>query len=245
MAKSLTVRTLVAIGIAVLVLVWVAILHWALSHGAIPHIFELNSRIFSHVATFVEYRSAHNLVYAPTQPVPAKDPTYFKLGDLLSDWNPDDTSPSRWLASKAHPSKGNGLARFDYSDPKQREIALQYRDQELPFVVYNVPDLDKAITETFTSSKLLGNIGKGRISVERIRSNNYLYYHAKKTAVVRKRYPDWEPPQEDVEMTYPQFLTEVAAAEARPDYVNSSIPLYYFTISATEVGSTRLLFAAL
>jgi hypothetical protein len=82
---------------------------------------------------------------------------------------------------------------------------------------------------------LTANIGRGRITVERINSNNYLYYHAKKLSTVRKRYPDWVPPQEDVEMTYPQFLSEVAAAEARPDYVNSSIPLYYFTISATEV----------
>jgi hypothetical protein len=235
MARSLTVRTLVAVGIALLVLAWVVILHWALSHGAIPHFLEFETKIFSHIASFVEYRSAHNLVYTPTLLGSVKDPTYFKLGDLLSDWNPDDTSPSRWLASKAHPSKGNGLARFDYSDPKQQEIALQYRDQEIPFVVYNVPDLDKAITETFTGPKLIANIGQGRITVERINSNNYLYYHAKKISMVRKRYPDWSPPQEDVEMTYPQFLTEVAAAEARPDYVNSSIPLYYFTISATEV----------
>lgn len=235
MTRSIPVRSAVGVGIALLVIAWCSLLYWAISHNAIPHLFLKDNEIFSHIASIVQYRSAHGLVYDPQQHTSAKDPTYFKLGDLLSAWNPDDTAPARWLESAAHPSKGHGLARFDYSDVKQRRIALQYRDQELPFVVYNVHELDEAITEAFTPAKLSERLGKGDILVERIQTNNYLYYHAKKPELVHNQFPDWQPPQEDIAMTYQEFLQEVSRAEARSDYINSSIPLYYFTIAAAKV----------
>jgi hypothetical protein len=235
MTKSVTVRTSIGISIALLVVVWFSVLYWAISHNALPRLFLADSPIFSHVASFVQYRSAHGLVYDMQWRTSAQEPHYFKLGDLLAAWNPDDTAPSKWLQSGAHPSQGRGLARFDYSDVKQRKVALQYRELELPFIVYNVHELDEAITEAFIPQKLLQSIGKGDIIVERMQSNNYMYYHSKKQSRVQEHFPEWTPPQEDIAMTYPEFLREVGKAEARPDYINSSIPLYYFTISAAEV----------
>ena len=42
--------------------------------------------------------------------------------------------------SKAHPSRGQGLARFDWTDLQQRRLALRFRQEELPFVLTNVPE---------------------------------------------------------------------------------------------------------
>ena len=238
MFRCFTIRWLFGTAIALLVMVWIGVLYWALSHNAIPHLFRLDGSIFAHQATIVEYKSAHNLIYQPNKISEIKQVPLFKLGDLLNAWNPDDVSPKKWLESVAHPSKGHNIPRFDFSNQKQKELALKYRNEEIPFIVYNIPELENAIMNTFIPSKLYENIGNKQISVEKINSNNYLYYHAKNSNIIHKRYPDWQPPQEDILMTYKDFVNEVYIADMKSDYVNSSIPLYYFTISATEVSNS-------
>ena len=71
---------------------------------------------------------------------------------------------------------GHGLARFDYMDANQRNIALAFRDAEVPFIVHNVPDLETAISTTFSSAQLLKNIGNDVVSVEKLPTNNYMFY---------------------------------------------------------------------
>jgi hypothetical protein len=191
--------------------------------------------------TPAEYKKlVGGMAYSAPVPTEVKPPPYFKLGDLLAQWNPDDTSPQRWIESPAHPNKGAGMPRFDYSDPVQRALALQYREAELPFISYNIPELDDAIQGPFSFAQLkhsldnYNNIDHAELSVERITSNNYLYY--KKRRAGDRGGANWKAPQSDVFMTFEEFLGEVVDAEQRPDYVNSSIPLHYFTISAQEVS---------
>lgn len=242
MAKTFGIRSLVLFIIVLLIIGWSAILYWAVSHGAIPKLFYAAHLIFSYQSTLVEYRSAiPGLVYPPKRVSAVVEPEYFRLGDLLSAWNPDDTAPARWVESAAHPSKGKGLARFDYSNKQQRELALQYRKAEIPFLVYNVPELQHAISDVFTLPKLQQNIGNEAVSVEKISSNNYMFYHDRSIQQVHKQYPEWTPPQEDMLMTFEEFLGEVRRAESSPDYINSSIPLYYYTISAGKVSSLCVL----
>ena len=50
-------------------------------------------------------------------------PVYFAYADLVRDWAVYDVSAEGWKRSKAHPSKKQGLARFDYRDEQVLFIA--------------------------------------------------------------------------------------------------------------------------
>ncbi|KAJ1442294.1 hypothetical protein B484DRAFT_414835 [Ochromonadaceae sp. CCMP2298] len=193
-------------------------------------------------------------------------PRYFKLGDLLSSWSPDDTSPLRWAQSPAHPSHdpskaagipgdhtpggllgagGNALPRFDHGNEAQRALALRYRTAELPFVLHNIPALIQTVTPTgeFSLSALQGNLGTKELLVERTVSGNKYMYYSGKGKKGRPGTPDWTPPQENIKMGFADFLTEVKKANG-PDKVTPA-PLYYYTISAGEGRKTPWLRKAL
>jgi len=56
------------------------------------------------------------------------------LGEIMKHWPQDDVD---------HPPEvfQEELLHFDYMDLDQRDIAVKFRDYELPFKVYNVPEL--------------------------------------------------------------------------------------------------------
>lgn len=105
------------------------------------------------------------------------EPKYFKLKHLLYRWNPDDTDSRRWAKSMAHPLLNQDpIRRFDYSNPTERAIALQYRKAELPFIVYNVAELDHALKTGFKTSNLIKSFGGEKRHVERSADNHFMYY---------------------------------------------------------------------
>jgi hypothetical protein len=69
-----------------------------------------------------------------------QEPPLFTLQTLLK-WSPHDTSTEGWKRSPAHPNKNQGIARFDYSNPVEREKAKEYRVAEIPFVLTNVSEV--------------------------------------------------------------------------------------------------------
>lgn len=160
---------------------------------------------------------------------------YFKLGDLLKDWPARETGKSYWQNSKAHPKHGKSLARLDYMNPKERELAYVYRDKEIPYILYNIPELDQAAKETFTLSGLVTHFYDTPRVVEKSKDNEFLYYTGKNLKLLEKRYPDWQEPQEDISMSFQDYLKLIETAESQSDYVGS-VPLYYMTVSAYEVS---------
>jgi hypothetical protein len=92
----------------------------------------------------VDY-TAHEYVYPELLSEPPRSttdgtlqyPLVRKLGDILGAWPQDDLDqpPSPFVETLIH---------FDYNDPKQREAYIQFRDLELPFKIYNVPELQHA-----------------------------------------------------------------------------------------------------
>ena len=57
------------------------------------------------------------------------------LGDLMSAWNHDDD-----FEGIIHET----LLHFNYSDPTERALAVRFRDAELPFKVYDIPEVTEA-----------------------------------------------------------------------------------------------------
>lgn len=174
--------------------------------------------------------------------VDVKEPNYYTIQQLIEGWPTDDTDPSKWPQSQAYPQlkedeNGNtsntGLARFDYSDEIQRRNALEFRDAEIPFILYNVDDLKKA-EETFTLPNLIKNFGITPRSIEKSKDNHFMYYSLHKTSNL---FNTWKPPQEDVFMTFGEFLAEAEKAENYGSK-HGDKSLHYMTISATEGIST-------
>lgn len=76
--------------------------------------------------------------YPEKEPTPSDDyPHLETLEEMLKRWPQDsiDDPPDTIVEHLMH---------FDYSNEKEREMALNYRNAELPFKVYNVPDVDAA-----------------------------------------------------------------------------------------------------
>eukprot|EP01035_Chromulina_nebulosa_P024693 gene24693-32165_t len=165
-------------------------------------------------------------------------PEYFNLGDLLTQWPATDTSPSRWNHSSAHYNRNNkGLRRFNFSDSNERHLAQLYREREVPFVLFDVPALDTAAEKYFSIDALLRLFGSTRRPAEKSKNKDrFMYYSAKrKVETVMKLFPSWVPPQEDVLITFPEFLLEANDAEKKKSQsFAASQELIYMTIAAGE-----------
>ena len=90
-------------------------------------------------APFVDYTALEytyvDLLHEP--PAEGGYPVLKPLGEIMDYWPQDDLD-------YPPPKFKEQLLHFDYMDPEQREAALRFRDRELPFKVYNVPELHEA-----------------------------------------------------------------------------------------------------
>mmetsp|Transcript_27199 Transcript_27199/g.79268 ORF Transcript_27199/g.79268 Transcript_27199/m.79268 type:complete len:434 (-) Transcript_27199:116-1417(-) len=134
------------------------------------------------------------------QPDLATYPPTRSLLDMIEEWNPDEMEhiPNPFVET---------LQVFDYSDPEQRAMAERYRDAEVPFKVYNVPDVDN-VTLKWTDEYLTENMeGRNmRYKVEKSKNNHFMYY-------VRKRGSSVPPPTDLTNMRYPGWLKRAHHAD--------------------------------
>ena len=220
-------------------------------------------RLFSYSSTLEEYRAAiPGLQYEPgaATALPGEtitEPEMVTLETLFSNWHPDDTSPDQWPSSPAHPHhrrdahSPHALRRFDVGSPEQMAVALQYRERELPFVLFNIPELDRASADTFTLEALQRNFGSVPLVVEKSRDNHFMYYTARTSVESKLQYPSWQPPQQELPMTLSRFLRLAVLAEQSPSSSSSSSSasappsLHYLTVSAGEGSRTPWLVDAL
>mmetsp|Transcript_22879 Transcript_22879/g.55155 ORF Transcript_22879/g.55155 Transcript_22879/m.55155 type:complete len:341 (+) Transcript_22879:82-1104(+) len=111
------------------------------------------------------------------------------------------------------------LQHFDYQDPEQLEAAIKYRDLELPFKVYNVPELKVANskwTDDYVASHFNGDNKDGMPESEGMCQqsvDNFFAFY---------RPPLWseellgDPPSIDIDWTYDKWARHaVLADEAR------------------------------
>ncbi|CAM9905205.1 unnamed protein product [Scytosiphon promiscuus] len=127
--------------------------------------------------------------------VPDPDyPAEWPLLDLLANWNPGNASsgvPERHFL---------GVCRFDYQTELHK--ARAYSLSEVPFIVYNIPDLDKAVQEWSNPAKLAAALKGSRYSVDVSSSNRFLYYGKRSN----DRPPGWTPPTSRVMRTFDWWL---------------------------------------
>ena len=72
----------------------------------------------------------------PVKPYDSSYPQLTNLWEIVQRWNPDNvTMPVPFRET---------LAVLNYSDPHERSLAEAYRNAEVPFKIYDVPDVEYA-----------------------------------------------------------------------------------------------------
>ena len=111
-------------------------------------------------------------------------PKAFSMVDILKNWNPDNTD--------IPPQHYDTLCHFDYQDPKQLKLAYEYRGAELPFIVYNIPELDAVVKKWNDFDYLSHRLGNKKYRTELSKDNHFMYWRNSNTG--KAKSTGWTPP---------------------------------------------------
>jgi hypothetical protein len=128
-------------------------------------------------------------------------PKTYDMKKLLDNWNTDDTD--------IPPFHYNSLCYFDYQT--ELDKAINYRDAELPFVVYNNPEVDAVVERWGDLNYMNKKIGPSKkYKTATSKDNHFMYYHGGKNRKnkdwVDQHGRPWEPPTADTDMTFEEWL---------------------------------------
>ena len=168
-----------------------------------------------------------DIVYPTVQEYdPSQYPKYQTLLDVVSNWNPDD--PEVPVPFK------ETLQHFDYSNPKERAMAAVYRDSEVPFKLYNVPEFDEVVSK-WTNEYLSRELARMDTHVEKSVSNHFMFWNRGN----RDRIKDYKPPTQFINgMSFDQWLELAQQADERK-LGNNSIHYYFQTGSTVHDRKTK------
>ncbi|CAM9511438.1 unnamed protein product [Ectocarpus sp. 4 AP-2014] len=132
-------------------------------------------------------------------------PTEWPLLDLLANWNPGNASgvPERHFL---------GVCRFDYQTELHKARAYSLR--EVPFIFFNVPELDRAVQEWSNPAKLTAALGDPLYSIDVSSSNRFLYYGKRSW----DRPPGWTPPTRRILDTFDAWLRHALGIRRLEDH---------------------------
>jgi hypothetical protein len=121
------------------------------------------------------------------------------MKQILDNWNPDDNS--------IPPFHFNSLCYFDFQTEQQK--ALNYREAEVPFVVYNTPAVQEVVTKWNSMEYLNEKVGPSKkYTTATSRDNHFMYYsRPDKRGIFKDQQGNpWTKPTGDVQMTFQQWL---------------------------------------
>lgn len=148
--------------------------------------------------------------------------------DIIENWNPDDvTIPEFHYDSICH---------FDYQTEFQK--AQNYRDAELPFILYNHPQVDKVVYDwsniDYVSSKLGNKIYHADQSYH---ENHFMYFHSipniRGSIISEPDGSKWKPPTTGIHTTFNDWVK--LAVESQNHTLNE-IKHQYFRMDSDTVS---------
>jgi oxalate decarboxylase/phosphoglucose isomerase-like protein (cupin superfamily) len=155
-------------------------------------------------------------------------PEYRTLFDVVSSWNPDKPDPpSNFVETLQH---------FNYSNPQERKMAEVYRNAEVPFKLYNVPEIDQ-VSQKWSSSYLSSVMSTERIHVEKSKSNHFMYWTKPKRGLPR----DFVPPTELIDMKFDDWLSIATHAD---QYKLTNESSHYYYMIGSRPGDKKNSFVA-
>lgn len=149
---------------------------------------------------------------------PPNYPHAWPILTVLDHWGPDDPTP--------RPEIYQGLCVFDYDADYDK--AMNYRENEVPFVVQNDPQVHRTV-ERWAQPEYLQRLmpENGVHRAEYSENNHFMYWMAgpqgknrKKNAPQKKGPhgkiipPGWKPPTENIRMSYQDWLSKANVTDA-------------------------------
>ena len=204
--------------VAVAVLIIIAFVVISNTNKIHPEVgFDTSGYIFNN--DIILNRKTPEVIFHPSWPplIPSPQKEYPPVKSLLSvvqNWNPDDSDPPAQFQEV--------LQHFNYSNPGERVMAMNYLEAELPFKLYNVPEFD-ATAAKWTDSYLANNLGSYR--VEKSKTNHFMFWNGG-----ARHVKDFKPPTEVVKMTFLQWLKQ--AKQADEEKLPADTEHYYLVTGA-------------
>jgi hypothetical protein len=122
------------------------------------------------------------------------------LLDIIKAWNPDKAD----VPESFHEQ----LYHFNYSNPEERKMAEIFRNKELPFKVYDIPEFEYAIM-TWDDTYLTKQLKKeGTAHVEESSTNHFMFWKS-----TGKSMKNWKQPTTYVNMDFPTWLSYAKEAD--------------------------------
>jgi hypothetical protein len=163
--------------------------------------------------------------------IPLHYPYAWNIVDILTAWNPDDTQ----IPSKIH----QGLCSIDWSDTEQQDIAKTYQQHEVPFLVKNHPEIWKAAERWSHVDYVQSLLGEKAYRNEHSLNNHMMYWKLRKRGTGNKP-AGWEPPTEDVDLSFADWYAKATALENESDPVHAEH--FYLRLNGVPDGQGEFLY---
>lgn len=144
---------------------------------------------------------------------------------IIDNWNPDNTD--------IPPTHYDSLCHFDFKNKTQLQYAYNYRDQEVPFVVHNMPEINKVVKKWNTDGYLKSFLGNKKYRTETSTNNHFMYWNQasaafKKTALGKM----WKAPTGVTQISYSDWLKGALANHNKT--IDSRVHQYFRVSSNSE-----------
>ena len=160
----------------------------------------------------------------PAEGYPQKVP----ISEIVKNWNPDNPyDPPKQMYSS--------LCRFDYQ--KEYEMALLYRDAEVPFQLYNVPEMNEVARKWSDDNYIRRKLGSTKYKCEASNpggeanhgANHFMYTNGRPLANKK------EPPIKHVRLSWDEWLEKVDKNSNKS--IDEPDSRFYFRFSSEGAGS--------
>jgi hypothetical protein len=153
-------------------------------------------------------------------------PKEYPILDLLNNWNTDETDiPAMHY---------NSLCYFDYQT--ERYKAENYRKAEVPFVVYNVPEVDTVVQKWRDVDYLSNKLKNIKYRSETSADNHFMYFRDTKSRRVKGingTLVDWTPPTKPIQISFGDWLKVAVTGQNMSLEEREHI---YFRVTAPSVS---------
>ncbi len=124
-------------------------------------------------------------------------PKTYNLKQLLDNWNTDSTEiPTFHYDSLCH---------FDYMNSTQLQYAYNYRESDLPFVIYNHPQVDEVVRKWSDLDYMHGKLGSKKYHTETSESNHFMYWRGGRNQRLRNGQK-WKAPTGSISVKFEDWL---------------------------------------
>lgn len=172
----------------------------------------------------------------PDTPAPGY-PRQYPIKSILDNWNTD--------SAVIPPRHYDAICKFDYQTEYAK--ALAYRNAEVPFVVYNIPEVEEVVRKWKDPDYLNKKLGPNKkYKCEKSEDNHFMYWKnvgnaAEKFTNLRTGTGQWEKPTDHAMLTFNQWL--LSSVTSHNKSINEIPEHYYFRATAMgESGESGWLF---